>query len=126
MTSTVYVLETTCEVIGHASPPVRPDEGEIATEDLDASLSPIRADWSSYIHSTVEQRVSGMPSLLSKLKWAHQEEYDRGISRAWLARISKEGEEGVERRRVAERYVLACVVANRCVFSVGLVLICGC
>ncbi|KAI0693960.1 hypothetical protein BC835DRAFT_1039478 [Cytidiella melzeri] len=105
--STVYVLEATCEVIGHTLPPLPQDN-----EDQEANTLALRVDWSSYL-SKCMQAVDLQPvSLLSQLKWAHHAEYDRGLSRLWLTRISKEGEAGIQKRRVAERYVLACVVAN--------------
>ena len=110
---TIYVLEATCEPVGH--PEVAPQPGEPAHKSDPASALPIRADWSAYIH-----RCLGMPrgssqttTILNQLKWANREEYERGISRLWLKRIEKEGDLGTAKGVVAERYVLACVVANR-------------
>jgi hypothetical protein len=92
---TYYVLEQTCEVIG--------------TGDL-----PLRTDWAAYTASAND--VTGADAtLLDHLKWAHNAEYDRGMSKLWLSRVNKEGIVGLEKRRIAERYLLACVIANRCV-----------
>ncbi|KAI0084794.1 hypothetical protein BDY19DRAFT_476849 [Irpex rosettiformis] len=109
-----YILESTCEVIGHAPPPshLQATENSCTVDKLTSTSLPLRADWSSYVHSALSRSGVETASVLSQLKWAHQEEYDRGISRVWLTRISNEGDAGVEKRRVAERYVLACVVAN--------------
>ncbi|KAI0081570.1 hypothetical protein K474DRAFT_1768489 [Panus rudis PR-1116 ss-1] len=100
-----YVLEPTGEVVGHAPLPSRP-----TCSSSSPAILPLRADWSAYI----QDRVSGAErsSLLESLKWANYEEYDRGISRLWLRRIAGEGRLGAAKRTVAERYVLACLVAN--------------
>ncbi|KAH9890051.1 hypothetical protein C8Q73DRAFT_706477 [Cubamyces lactineus] len=99
---TVYALEATCEVVGRLlkSPKVQ-----------DVATVPIRADWSAYV---VQRSTSSSDesSLLSRLKWSCHEEYDRGMSRLWLSRIAQEGEVGVVKRSVAERYIFACVVGN--------------
>lgn len=99
---TVYVLESTCEVIGHA-PPAVPRASDPEDKSQSVTPLPLRADWSSYVQPAAHASGSKIPSLLSQLKWAHQEEYERGISRVWLARIIKEGEVGAEKQRVAER-----------------------
>lgn len=103
----MYVLEATCEVIGH--PEVRMD-GENALQNT----IPLRADWSAYVHQHLT-RMGGIyhSSLMERLKWANYEEYSRGISKLWLSRIEAEGKIGAAKRVVAERYVLACVVSNR-------------
>lgn len=89
-----YVLEETCEVI--------------AKGDM-----PLRADWATHIlHSTDFNECGKRVPLLHRLKWSHTAEYESGISMLWLRRIECEGEQGKEKRQVAERYVLACVVAN--------------
>ncbi|KZT27383.1 hypothetical protein NEOLEDRAFT_1110792 [Neolentinus lepideus HHB14362 ss-1] len=98
-----YVLEPTCEVIGRLHPNI---------DGPDASAIPIRADWSAYIDRLRATGQSTSASILSQLRWANYEEYERGISRLWLKRIESEGEVGRAKRIVAERYVLACVVAN--------------
>lgn len=107
---TLYVLEATCEVIGHPPQPSQPQAAQSPSTIL-------RADWSAYIATFAQTRQatkgSSGPSLLSHLKWANYEEYDQGISKHWLRRISSEGDAGVAKRTVAFRYVLACVVANR-------------
>lgn len=106
--SLVYVLEPTCEVIGQ---PPRPSSSSQA--QACAPSVTLRADWSAYVHTQARATGDIRSSLCSQLKWAHFAEYDRGISRLWLTRIAKEGDDGIEKRRVAERYVLASVVANR-------------
>jgi hypothetical protein len=114
--SSFYVLAPTCEVIGRSDTTPKSPSGV-------GQLSPspgLRVDWSAYIHSCCGVNVtasSNGASLLQHLKWADYEEYDRGISKLWLRRIAKDGETGVAKRLVAERYVLACVVANRYGFS---------
>ncbi|KAI0357387.1 hypothetical protein OH77DRAFT_1450773 [Trametes cingulata] len=102
---TIYVIEATCEMVGRAEP-TTPDY------DVDKPISlPARADWSSYIARRVAPSSKEEP-LLSHLKWSCHEEFERGISRLWLKRIAGEGELGMAKRVVAERYVLACVVGN--------------
>ncbi|SJL07371.1 uncharacterized protein ARMOST_10718 [Armillaria ostoyae] len=90
-----YVLEATCEVVGH--PPA-------AEQKLDAL--PIRADWSAYI----EHRPSS--TMMEHICWTNHEEYDRGISRHWLKRMRREGKMGAALEVIAGRYVFACVVGN--------------
>jgi hypothetical protein len=113
---TLYILEATCEPIGYPQAPSRPT-GD-SPRDGHPSI-PVRADWSDYIAMRLLPASSldaPLLSLLEYLKWTNHEEYDRGISRLWLKRISSEGVLGVAKRRVAERYVLACVVGNRFAF----------
>ena len=105
VTEAFYVLEATCEVIGSPTSP--------SSEEVDRGT--LRADWSAYIN-----KLSGEPSvqpakacLLDHIRWSDIEEYERGISRLWLSRISKDGNLGHAKRCVAERYILASVVANR-------------
>ncbi|KAG6878913.1 hypothetical protein C0992_006659 [Termitomyces sp. T32_za158] len=102
----MYVLEATCEVIGH--PEVRM-EGENAPQ----KTIYLRADWSAYVHQHLTRsRGTCLPLLMEHLKWANYEEYYRGISKLWLSKIEAEGKIGAAKRVVAERYVLACVVSN--------------
>ena len=112
-TETVYVLEATCEVVGH------PPESREASE-TPSPARPLRADWSAYIQkhlSSKELTNAATPSILSQLKWANYEEYDKGVSRLWLRRTASEGTLGAAKRTVAHRYVLACVTANRSVLG---------
>jgi hypothetical protein len=109
-----YVLESTCEVVGHPSLPLNPTE--CSTKPIRSGCSiPVRADWSAYI----AHRLSTLalhdtpPSLLAHLKWTNHEEYNKGISKLWSKRILNEGSAGAAKMVVAERYVLACVVGNR-------------
>lgn len=114
-TTSFYVVEPTCEVIGT----VLSSASHPAAETY-SSLPSLRIDWSTYIQShlcgapTFDDNLS---SLFQHLKWANYAEYDRGISRLWLKRIKQEGEAGLAKRAVAERYILASVVANRRVIS---------
>ncbi|KAH9926085.1 hypothetical protein B0H21DRAFT_764245, partial [Amylocystis lapponica] len=108
----LYVLEATCEVVGHPMPKLdalRQDTG-VVPKAAPTSI-PLRDDWSVYIQQRLTISPEGTVScpLLSHLKWANCEEYDRGISRLWLKRVSAEGALGAAKRVVAERYVLACV-----------------
>lgn len=103
-----YILEETCEVIGRPTSP--------GSEESTRHLQALRVDWSDYVqfrllpagfHSTPPE------ALCSHLKWTNAEEYDKGISKIWLKRIVNEGSLGLYKRRIAERYVLACVAGNR-------------
>jgi hypothetical protein len=110
-TETFYILESTCEVIGH--PPI-PSCGVHMHNDY-PSL-PVRADWAEYISFRLLPPSSHdlpPPLLWEYVKWTNHEEYDRGISRHWLRRTIIEGEVGLAKKTVAERYILACVVGNR-------------
>ncbi|KAJ6584873.1 hypothetical protein B0H19DRAFT_1015632 [Mycena capillaripes] len=105
-TESFYVLEPTCEPL--TAMPNSPSTGV-----------PVRADWSTYILHRAMPTVqdSPVPRLLDYLSWTNHEEYQLGISRLWLKRIGTEGATGSMKRIVAERYIFACVVANRHVFS---------
>lgn len=102
-----YVLGATGEVVGHAlsSSPVTHE-----CQDAGAGAT-MRADWAAF----VEQTETEGAAVLERLQWADRGEYERGVSTLWLTRTEREGEEGKAKRTVAERYVLASVVANRCV-----------
>ena len=102
---TFYVLEDTCEVIGHPSD---------STPQLE-NACPLRADWSSYI----EMRLASSESepggrLIDLLQCANSEDFDRGVSKAWLKRIRVyEGDEEARMKyAVARKYVLSSVVSN--------------
>ena len=109
---TFYVLESTCEVIGRS--PAVSKQNAIGSHD-NPSL-PVRVDWSEYISQRLLPRSahdSPPPFLFQQIKWTNHEEFDKGVSRHWLRRIASEGDAGIAKRIVAERYVLACVVGNR-------------
>ncbi|KZV73231.1 hypothetical protein PENSPDRAFT_750347 [Peniophora sp. CONT] len=89
-----YVLEATCEVIGH--PP-----------GCDDAVPAMRADWMDY---TATQ--GGAKPLLQRMRWAHNEEYERGLSRHWITRTKAMGTMGDALCTVGERYTLACTVSN--------------
>jgi hypothetical protein len=101
--SVFYALESTCEVIGcaHTAP------------QLEVYSFGLRSDWSEYISLHTGASMESRSLILEHLRWANHEEYDRGVSRHWLHRISGEGDAGLLKKVVAERYVMACVVANR-------------
>ena len=90
-----YVLEATCEVIGH--PP-----------GCDGAVPAMRADWMDY----AAEQGNGRP-LLKRMRWAHNEEYERGLSRHWISRTRTMSGLGEALRTVGERYTLACVASNR-------------
>jgi hypothetical protein len=118
-TERMYVLEQTCEVIGHPLPPAITTGSPVVSYGpaSHCATAQVRADWSSYIaHRQIPAAVHDSPptSLLAHLKWQNHEEYFRGLSKAWLKRITGEGELGSAKRIVADRYVLACVFGNRC------------
>ncbi|KAJ7254343.1 hypothetical protein B0H12DRAFT_1323432 [Mycena haematopus] len=100
-TESFYVLEPTCEPLTAG-----PNSGS-------STGVPVRMDWSAYIaHRASSSQKSPAPRLLDCLSWTNHEEYQLGISRLWLRRIEGEDETGRMKRVVAERYILACVVAN--------------
>ncbi|PCH39764.1 hypothetical protein WOLCODRAFT_67849 [Wolfiporia cocos MD-104 SS10] len=110
---TFYVLEATCEVIGRQADGSLPGNGK-QHDQSNINTYPARADWSAYIaenmpSSTVTHSCARLNELV---KWPNHEEYERGISRLWLNRVSGEGKLGEVKRAVAERYVFACLVAN--------------
>ncbi|PIL22865.1 hypothetical protein GSI_15561 [Ganoderma sinense ZZ0214-1] len=106
---TLYVLETTCEVIGRPAAGVADSPGNLG--GTTGYPRPLRVDWSAYItHRMATSETDG--GLLAHLKWACQEDYVRGISTLWLKRIATEGQAGAAKRTVAERYVLASVIGN--------------
>ncbi|KIK69602.1 hypothetical protein GYMLUDRAFT_236107 [Collybiopsis luxurians FD-317 M1] len=105
-----YVLEATCEVIGSAPLPLKAQN---------RGQNQLRADWSTYIGQKLSAEPpssqpnhldSARTSLLDQLSWT--EEYAKGISKAWLKRIEIQQAVGIAKRTVAERYILASVVAN--------------
>ena len=104
-TCNFYVLEGTCEVVGFA---------ESSSEHQPQEV-PLRADWSAYIHHRRHSSTSPS-SLYNHIKWDGYEEYEKGISRLWLSRLS-DGDEDKMKLVVARRYVFACVVGNRYVVS---------
>ncbi|KLO12214.1 hypothetical protein SCHPADRAFT_875780 [Schizopora paradoxa] len=102
-----YVLEETCEVVGR---PAITDHDESTRSNQN-----LRVDWSDYVQSRLLPagfHSSPPVPLRSHLKWTNAEEYDKGISKLWLKRIEKEGALGLYKRKLAERYVMACVVSN--------------
>jgi hypothetical protein len=109
---TYYILEATCEVVGME------DVLKNGASDEDAPAHP-RADWTAYISKNKSEASNGegfgQQSLFQSLRWPNHEEYTHGISKLWISRIDNEGEIGAYKLVVAKRYVLACVVGNRCV-----------
>ncbi|KAK7048247.1 hypothetical protein R3P38DRAFT_2868228 [Favolaschia claudopus] len=101
-TESFYVLEPTCEPL-------------TSVPTSTSAEVPVRADWSAYIaHRAAPASAQNSPArrLLDYLSWPNHEEYQLGISRIWQKRIEGEGEIGRKKCIVAERYILACVVAN--------------
>lgn len=68
-----------------------------------AIKTPSRAGWSDYI-----DQASSPCSLMDHVTWVNHEEYDRGINRLWLKHFALQ----VAKRTVAERYIIARIVAN--------------
>ena len=91
----IIVLAATGEPLGRAEP-AGPET---------ANSSHLRADWSSFLQRSDQSDV------WDHLHCANSEEYVRGISKAWLQRT--QGSDSSVERQVAERYILASVVANR-------------
>jgi hypothetical protein len=106
-----YVLEATCEVIGHPPPP---PQATPSVTNL-GNATNLRRDWSEWIahRSAPSTELTPKAPLFAMMRWAHAEEYHLGIAKAWLDRLLKEGEVGAFKRAIAERYVLASVVGNR-------------
>ncbi|KAH8114351.1 hypothetical protein DFH11DRAFT_1855513 [Phellopilus nigrolimitatus] len=113
---TFYVIQSTCEVIGLPSPAKAPAINSDISLLLSTPDTPsLRVDWSDYVENRLLPDGSHTvppPPLLSYLKWTNAEEYTQGISKLWLSRIAKEGEVGEYKMKVAERYVMACVMGN--------------
>ena len=109
-----YVLYATCEVIGRP-----PDQRQGKADDAPQTDQALRVDWSTYIEARRLLQPSDQPTqhppLLNFLKWTNSEEFDKGISRLWLKRMVSEGQSGDLKRKIAERYIIACVVGNRLV-----------
>ncbi len=105
-----FVVEATCEVIGQQS-----DEDN----NHSAKTCYLRPDWEGYIETKL--RTLPLPAalcdvplgLLEHLQWTNHEEYAKGISKIWVARIRTEGDLGLAKLTVAQRYIIACVVSNR-------------
>ncbi|KAI6147402.1 hypothetical protein BKA82DRAFT_24831 [Pisolithus tinctorius] len=98
-----YVLEATCEVIGH---PPMPKSSNLTEKHS------LRVDWYAYVDRRLSCSSSVGTCLLDHVHWSDREEYSWGISKVWLHRTSREGDMGYAKRCVAERYILASVVAN--------------
>jgi len=96
------VLGDTCEVVC-----CLPSKCSSLLSDI---INCIRVDWAGYLAGDARQAT---PRLLDRLSWTNHEEYDRGISKIWLKRLQGEVDQGFARRRIAERYITASVVANR-------------
>lgn len=104
-----YILSCTGEVIG------RPPESPPTGAGLPATIElPVRGDWSSFINLHHSGNAARGPpsSLLSFVRWQNAEEYEHGISKAWLHRLTGDPN-GLPKLQVAQRYVMANVVPNR-------------
>jgi hypothetical protein len=93
----LFVLAMTGEAIG-------------SQHGLEPSTYQLRQDWGSYITSLGRDTTK---TLNKYLRCANEEDFDRGISKLWLKRMANEGRLGSMKRSVAERYVMASVIANR-------------
>jgi hypothetical protein len=101
-TYSVYVLASTGEPLGRKQ--------GATTGDFS-----VRPDWLNFVDSLANEgresrRISDF------LKWTNGEEFENGISKAWLHRIEGDAEVGVFKRQIAEKYIMASVVANRYAF----------
>lgn len=102
---TFYVLEDTCEVIGHT-----PD----STPELKKEL-PLRADWTAYIEMRLTTSECGSGRwLIDLLQCENSEDFDRGVSKAWLKHLKTHEDDGDARLKyaIAQKYVLSSVVSN--------------
>jgi hypothetical protein len=93
----LFVLAMTGEAIG-------------SQHGQEPSTYQLRQDWGSYITSLGRDTTK---TLNKYLRCANEEDFDRGISKLWLKRMAHEGRLGSMKRSVAERYVMASVIANR-------------
>lgn len=115
-----YVLESTCEVVGRPAEEKLPVDFKKKDPSNSENKSPralaMRVDWTSYVENRL--MPSGFhdmapPALLSHLRWTNAEEYEQGISKHWRSRIENEGKLGAYKVKIAQRYILACVINNR-------------
>jgi hypothetical protein len=100
-----YVLEDTCEVIGHPPDSTHPPENGL----------PLRTDWSSYIEMRlISSECESGRRLIDLLQCANSEDFDQGVGKAWLKHLRTY--EGIEDARlkyaVAQKYVFSSVVGN--------------
>ncbi|KAG8791188.1 hypothetical protein FRC17_008788, partial [Serendipita sp. 399] len=105
---TYFVLGATGEAIGRQSYASSVTNG--------SSDIRVRADWSQFLSDNMDGHLR---NVWDTLRWANMEDYELGISKAWLRRVQNEGSLGQWKRGVATRYVLACLVANRRVINNG-------
>lgn len=115
-----YVLESTCEVVGRPAEERLPVDfnikGPSHRDNTSSRALAMRVDWTSYVENRLMPpgfHDMAPPTLLSHLRWTNAEEYELGISKHWLSRIENEGELGAYKLKIAQRYILACVVNNR-------------
>ena len=102
-TGSFYALEATCEVIGQ--PPSSQGENTLGYC--------LRADWTAWISQRSRAPLDAGPcSLLECVRWSNAEDYHQGISKAWSRRVQGKDADSIAKRSVAERYILASVVAN--------------
>jgi len=126
-----FVVKETCEVVGVRS--LCPDSASRShisgTKDLDPWRD-LRPDWAAYLRSQASSGQRGQKTLglMNHLGWTNGEDYEHGISRLWLKTMRSKMQEVASDRstgpktheaelkiRLAQRYILACVVGNRCV-----------
>lgn len=120
-TEVFYVLESTCEVVGHPPASSHPTGSSHPIPDSSASVMTVRSDWSTYISQRMLPLHGSPPRpLLDHLKWLNHEEYEKGMSKLWLTRVANEGDFGRYKLVVAERYILASVAGNRLVINISL------
>ena len=97
---TLFVLGFTGEAIG-----CQPGE--------EGSALLVRSDWMKYMDSATGATRGARCGLWDNLRCANEEEYVKGISKAWIQNVEQEGDVGTAKRLVAERYVMASVMPNR-------------
>ncbi|PVG02724.1 hypothetical protein CPB86DRAFT_696489 [Serendipita vermifera] len=98
LTYYVYVLASTGEPLGRKQ--------RTPADDFS-----VRPDWLNFVDSLANAETAPK-RIKDSLKWTNGEEFENGISKAWLRRIEGEGESGIIKRQIAEKYVMASVVAN--------------
>ncbi|KAF8582806.1 hypothetical protein K439DRAFT_1617940 [Ramaria rubella] len=102
---TYYVLYHTCEVIGHSTS----DDTQTST----SSLPPLRADWNAYLALRLTAATTDLyPPLSEHIRGTNTDDFERGVAKAWLKRLRSQGEDGREKKKLAEKYILSCVVGD--------------
>jgi hypothetical protein len=126
VTDSVWIIAQTGEVIGHSAMDSNADN----PGSNSSAFGNLRLDWFRLLstpsalnlqtsetimnESPSGNSTSGGPSLLKLIRWSNAEEYEYGISKHWLRRLTaqRDSVDAKWRKIVAERYILASVAGN--------------